>query len=424
MRVLQQWPHFLFVCTAIIIASLESQAQITLESCQQRARENYPLIRQRDLIHKAKEYSIQNASKGYIPTVALNAQETYQSDVVRLPEEPGQDSSFPVLSKDQYRIYGDVVATLYDGGAIHQQKQMHEANAKIDEQSLEVELYELRQKINQLYFGILMLDGQLAQHALLQNDLELGLRKTNAAIANGTVLKSSGNILQAELLKTHQTAIELHASRLSYIKMLELMIGQPLNENVILERPAPAQLSQDINRPELQSFAYQSNAIDIQRKILNTQVRPKLSAFFQGGYGKPGLNVLNTEAESFYITGLKLNWNLTGFYTRNHDKELLEIKRSTLDVRRETFLFNNNYQTRQQSAEISKLEQLASTDDEIIVLRSSIKETAAVQLENGVIDTNDYLHEVNSENQARQTKVLHEIQLLFAQYNLQTTTGI
>ena len=361
---------------------------------------------------------------GYLPTININGQQSYQSDVTKIPSIPGQDLNIPALSKNQYKIYGDVEAKLYDGGQIRQQKQMHDANAKVEQQSLEVELYKLKERINQLYFGILMLDGQIAQQDLLHEDLEIGLRKANASITGGTALKSSADILKAELLTTKQTRIELTATRAAYMDMLELMIGQPVDENTVLQKPPVVNPAGEVSRPELQLFNLQSREIDVARKQLNTQIAPKLSSFLQVGYGKPGLNMLNTEADSYYIAGFRMNWNLTGFYTRKKDRELLEIRRSTIDLQKETFLYNNDYQSRQQRAEITKLEQLAAADDEIIALRSQVKQTASVQLENGVIDSNDYLREVNEENKARQNKVIHEIQLLLAQYTLQTTTGI
>lgn len=404
--------------------SAQSTETLTLEFCYSRATENYPLIRQRELIEKTKEYSISNAAKGFLPVITLNAQLSYQSDVTKVPTIEGQNMNIPVLSKNQYKVYSDITAPIYDGGMIKQEKQLHEANAKIETQKLEAELYQLKDRVNQVFFGILLLEGQLVQNDLLRSDVELGLRKTRAAIANGTALKSSADILQAELLKTNQGAIELSATRTAYLDALGMLVGQTLNENTVLEKPKTIAIISEINRPELRLYDYQSNAIDVQNKMLSARNRPKLSSFLQFGYGRPGLNMLNTQADSYYIGGLRINWTISGLYTFKKEKELLEINRKNIAVQKETFLFNTNYTLKQQNGEVNKLQQLLATDEEIISLRSQVKNTASAQLENGVIDANDYLEVVSDESHARQNKVLHEVELLMSQYKVQTTAGI
>ncbi|MEJ7646957.1 MAG: TolC family protein [Chryseolinea sp.] len=400
------------------------KAQLSLQECYNLGAKNYPLIKQRELIEKARAFSVRNASLGYVPTFSVNGQLTYQADVTKVPSIPGVEAPFPTLSKDQYKVYGDVVAPLYDGGFIKRQKQIHGVNAQVEQQTLEVELYQIKERINQLYFGILLVNGQLILHEYLLEDVGLGLRKTNVAIANGTALKSSGDVLEAELLKARQAGIELNATRAGYIEMLELMINQPLDSTTIFETPTTTEFPGDVNRPELKLYQLQSSAIDLQYKMLNARLQPRLSAFVQAGYGKPGLNMLDNKADSYYLTGVRFSWTLSGFYSRNNDRELLMISREKVTVQRETFIFNNSYRSKQEEAEILKLQQLAAADEQIITLRARVKQNSSVQLENGVIDSNDYLREVNAENQARQSKIVHEIQLLLAQYSLKTTQGI
>jgi outer membrane protein TolC len=395
---------------------------LTLETCYTWAEQNYPLVKQRDLIVKSKEYSIDNAMKGYLPQFTINGQATYQSDVTQMPIViPGAET--PLLSKDQYKLYAEVNQTIYDGGAIRQQKHTHEINAKVEEQKLTVELYSLRERINQLYFGILTTDEQLHQNELLQNDLQLGIRKTQAAIDNGTAFKSNADALKAELLKANQRTTELRATRLAYLEMLGMFINQVLNEHTTLTRPQQLVVTSDITRPELALYDYMNRSIDVQYQQLQVKNNPKLSLFLQGGYGRPALNMLSNDFEAYYIGGARLTWSLGGLYTLKKDKALLDNSRKTIGLQRETFLFNTNLTRRQQHADITRLQELMSTDTEIITLRESVKKASAAQLENGVITSNDYLREVNAEDQARQTRILHEIQWLLAQYNHQTTTG-
>lgn len=395
---------------------------LTLEACYTSAEQNYPMVKQRDLILKSKAYSIDNAMKGYLPQFSINGQATYQSAVTQVPIAlPGAEA--PQLSKDQYKLYAEVNQTIYDGGAIRQQKNVHVVNANVEEQKLAVELYTLKGRINQLYFGILTTDEQLRQNELLKNDLQLGIRKTQASIDNGTAFKSNADALKAELLKANQRTTELEATRLAYLEMLSLFINQSLNENTVLTRPQQLTISNEITRPELALYDYQNRSIDVQYQQLQVKNNPKLSLFVQGGYGRPALNMLSNDFEAYYIGGVRLSWSLAGLYTLKKEKALLDNSRKTISLQRETFLFNTNLTSRQQHADITRLQQLLASDGEIITLRESVKKASAAQLENGVITSNDYLREVNAEDQARQTKILHEIQWLLAQYNHQTTTG-
>jgi hypothetical protein len=284
-------------------------------------------------------------------------------------------------------------------------------------------LYKLKDRINQLFFGILLLDEQLKQNDLLKNDIQLGLRKTEAAIANGTAFKSSADVLKAELLKAGQRTIELKAVRSAYIAMLSHFTGISADENIVLEKPGQPLLVAENNRPEVPLFLYQQQTLDVQDKMLTARNLPRLNTFLQAGYGRPALNMLSNELDAYYIAGLRLTWNLTGLYTHKKEKALLDLQRTNITLQKETFLFNTDLSVHQQNAEVEKYQQLLVSDEAIIALRVSIKNTASVQLENGVISPNDFLKEANAEDQARLARIQHEIQLLLAQYTQQTITG-
>lgn len=395
---------------------------LTIETCYSLAAENYPLVKQRELLAKSNEYTLQNLSKGYLPQLTVAGQATHQSEVTQVPISlPGMD--IPTLSKDQYKFYGEVNQTLFDGGVIKQQKLTQQSNLEVEQQKLEVELYKIKERINQLFFGMLLVDEQIRQTELLKQDINLGLKKTEAAIANGTAFKSSADVLRAELLNADQRTTELKAARSAYAEMLGLFINRELDASVTVEKPETLTVSSDINRPEITLYESQNKTIDAQYKLLTARNLPKLNLFVQGGYGRPALNMLSNDFEAYYIGGVRLNWSLSGLYTLKKDKALLDLNRKTIAVQKETFLFNTNYSLRQQSAEVNKYTELLTSDNDIIALRTSVKQTASVQLENGVITSNDYLREVNAEDKARQNKIVHEIQLLMAQYAQQTTTG-
>ena len=236
-------------------------------------------------------------------------------------------------------------------------------------------------------------------------------------------MKSSIAVLQVELLKSNQRIVELESARRAYLEMLGLMINQTLDEQTKLVTPTSAVPQVDIHRPELLWYEYQRQSLALQNDMLDVRNRPKINLFLQGGMGRPGLNIFDDQLKGYYMGGLRVYWPLTSFYSYKNEQALLDISQQGINLQQETFLFNTNLQVRQQNNEILKLEELLSTDDEIVALRTSIKNTALSQLENGILTTNDYLREVNAEDNARQSKILHEIQLRMAQYNLLTTTG-
>ena len=407
-----------------LLSFFTAEAQTTslsLDSCYILARTNYPLVRQYDLISKSTEYTIENANRGYLPQININAQATYQSAVVELPFQiPGVEP----LSKDQYKVYAELYQPIYDGGVVKQQKKIQKANSLLEQQKLETELYKLKSRVEQLFFGILMIEEQLKQTSLIQNDIQNGIKRTQGAVDNGAAFKSSVDLLKAEALKIEQRVLELQANKRAFTNMLGLLIGMTLDEETKLITPAsPAGYAGSINRPELLLFEYQRNSLDKQNGLLSAVNRPKLNLFFQGGYGRPAFNILSNDFEPYYIGGFRLNIPISGFYTLKNQRNLIDLNKRSVDLQQETFLLNTNLTLNHQSEEINKLQALLNTDEEIIRLRGSVKSAASAQLENGVITSSDYLREVNAEDAARQTRILHNIQLLMAQYQQKTSSG-
>ncbi len=411
---------FLALMGCVVLTQGQVPTLLTIEDCYQQAQKNYPLFKQRELFLKSATYAMENAAKGYLPQFNLNAQATYQSDVTQLPIKL-PNVNIPSISKDQYKIYGEVNQVIYDAGNIKNQKLSMEANAAIETQKLEVELKKVKERINQLYFGILIVDEQMAQMVILNKDILAGINKTKAAIDNGVALKSSVEVLEVELLKISQRVIELKAARRAYLEMLGLFMNQTFSEQISLQKPTPIGIPQAINRPELDLIEKQKNMLSIQSSILDSKNLPKVGLFAQGGFGRPALNMLNNDFSAYYIGGVRVNWSLGGFYTHKNESAILGINRASLDIQKETFLFNTNFTLKQQNIEIVKMQELIKTDVAIIALRTKIKNTAFAQLENGVLNASEYLRELNAEDQAIQNKLLHEVQLLMAQYAIQFT---
>lgn len=408
----------------LVLADAAFAQTYTLQQVQELSRQNYPLIKQKELIQQTREISITNLQKGFLPQFALNGQATYQSDVTRV-KIPVPGVNIEPLSQDQYRVVADVNQTLYDGGIIKQQKNIQQLNAGVEEQRLEVQLYTLRERINTIYLGILFIDDQLQQTDLVQKDIATGIKKVEAQIANGVAFKSYLNTLKAELLKAEQRSIELTATRTALVETLGLFINQTIATDALFERPVVNSFTSDesVTRPELNFYKAQQKLFDGQYGLIQARNQPKASLFFQGGYGRPGLNLLENRFAFFYTTGLRFNWNFGGLYTAKKEKELIEINKKNIALQQDAFLLNTNTQLKQQQGEINKIVLLIQKDDEIIDLRKKVKEASNAQLENGVITANDYLREVNAEDQARQTRILHQTQLLQAKINYLNIQG-
>jgi len=409
----------------LIPASLAAQEinKLSLQQAYEMSQKNYPVIKQKDLVRKTSVINMENLRKGFLPQVTVSGQATYQSDVTRIDVSiPG--FSFNPPDKDQYKLVADVSQLIYDGGVTKEQKTLQQLNASVEDQKIEIELYKLKERINQIYLSILYLDEQLKQVELVKADIQMGIKRVDAQVQNGIAFKSNLNMLKAELLKTDQRAIEINSSKKGLIDAMAIFLGQPVSENVELEKPAMTiVVSDEISRPEIKLYGDQVKLTDQQKRLITAKNLPKASLFVQGGYGKPGLNLLKNGFDPYYIGGLRFNWSLGGLYTKKKEKELIEINKKIVDIQKETFILNTNTQLKQQQAEIDKLSQLVASDKGIIDLRKTVTDAAKAQLENGVITANDYLKEVNEEDQARQSLITHQLQLLQAQINYQTISG-
>lgn len=399
-------------------------AQLTVEACREKAKQNYPLIEQYGLIEKTKDYNLSNAGKGYLPQLSLSAKATYQSDVTGLPIAlPG--ANIEPISKDQYGIMLDVNQTVWDGGVIKTKKEIARSASQVASKELEVSLYTINDRVNQLFFGILLLEGKLVQNRLLQDELQRNYDRISSYIQNGVANRSDLDVVKVEQLKAVQAQTQLTTNRKAYLDMLAALIGEPIGEQVTLEKPILDQqlVAGQINRPELQLFDAQYNDLEARKKAIKTAYMPKVGLFVTGGYGRPGLNMLENKFAAYYIGGVRLAWNFGALYTEKNDRKLIELNQDMLTNQRETFLFNTNMQQTQQQSEVKRNRDLLKYDDEIITLRNNVKKTAEAKVANGMLTVTDLMREVNNEDMAKQDKITHQIELLLSIYNLKYTTN-
>lgn len=419
----------IMISLALIILSSGSWAQ-TLEECQQAAEKNYPLIKQYGLIAKTTQLTVKNIQKGWLPQVTASAQATYQSAVTAWPESmqsiyQQMGLNMKGLRKDQYKIGVDLQQTIYDGGAISSQRNIAQQEGKVQEAQTETNLYQVRRRVNEMYFSLLLLNEQIQLNEDVKALLQSSEKKLSAMVKGGTAATSDLDNVRAERLSVEQQNENLKQQKLMLQRMLSVFCGLEVNNT---QKPAPVQIASSVNhRPEMRLYNSQLELTEAKEKALDTQLRPKLGLFAQGFYGYPGLNMfedmMNRKWSLNGIVGIKLSWNVSAFYTHKNDKARLSAQREMIENAREVFLFNNQLEEIQQNENINRYQTMMKSDDEIIVLRTNVRKAAESKLTHGIIDVISLLREINNENAAKTQQSIHEIDMLKEMYNLKYTNN-
>ena len=405
----------------------------TLEECQQAAERNYPLIQQYGLIGKTTELTVSNIQKGWLPQVSASAQATYQSDVVSWPDEMktmmnGMGINMKGLKKDQYRVGIDVQQTIYDGGVIGSQKRIAREQGKVQAAQNDINIYNVRKRVNEMYFGLLLIDEQIKLNSDLQTLLGGNERKLESMTKRGTAAESDLQNVKAERLNAVQKATELASQKQMLQRMLSTFCGIEISN---IQKPQVKvegiNLTTENHRPELKALDAQISVLNAQEKALNAALMPKVGVFAQGYYGYPGLNMFEDMMHHKWslngIIGARVTWNIGALYTRKNDKAKLQLQRDMTENSREVFLFNNNLEQIQQNENIERYQKLMAHDGEIISLRQAVRKAAESKLAHGIIDVNDLVREINQENAACVQQSVHEIEMLKEIYDNKYTTN-
>lgn len=403
----------------------------TLEECQQAAERNYPLIRQYGLIERTTDITVANIQKGWLPQGSASAQATYQSDVTAFPDEIGKmyqqmGVAMKGLEKDLYRLGIDVQQTVYDGGNIRSQKEIARRQGEVEAAQNDVNIYNVRRRVNEMYFALLLVDEQIKLNSDLQQLLVSNEKKLESMVREGTAAESDRQNVKAERLKNAQQMTNLQSQRTALVRMLSTFCGIDMKEAV---RPEADVLDPNggNNRPELKAIDAQLRLADSREKALDAALRPRFGIFAQVFYGYPGYNMFEDMMEHKFslnaTIGARLTWNIGSLYTRKNDKAKINLQRETAYLNRDRFLFDNNLEQIQQNEKIERFRKLLADDDEIIALRSSIRKAAESRLEHGIIDVNDLLSEINNENAARVQQSIHGIEMLKEIYELKFITN-
>lgn len=419
------WILFISLSSSMIaqnIAEKPGIKSLSLEECFSWSRENFPLLKQLDIIDRTEQYNLSNASKVNLPQVNFNGQASYQSAVTELPLAiPNLD--IPSINKDQYKIYGELYQSLTGFSNVNTLKGLTSLESKIEKQKVEIELYKLKDRVHQVYFGVLLINEKIKQYKIFLSDIDSTMTKVRSAIVNGTATNTDIQILSVERISLEQLIEENQANKSAYLEILSTLTKKHITEQTNFKIPPSTSPSLNIVRPELQLYNLQSQTTSLKEKRLNNTLIPHLGLFAQVGYGRPALNFLSNDFDFYYIGGIKLNWNISRLYTHKNSKNALHLLTDKIANERETFLLNTSLTQSQQSAEIIKYNRLIKSDETIVNLRTEILNTAKIQLSNGLITTFDYVKILNDLNRASQSLILHQTQLLLSQYNLKSTRG-
>lgn len=413
-----------------LLAALAANAQVTLDECRRLAREHYPEIRQYDLVRRTEQYTLSNARRAWLPQLSLAAQATWQTDVPSFPNALAgmlaqQGIDMPGMNKDQYKVALELNQTLWDGGKSGADKRIAQAEAAEQARSADVDLYALQGRVDNLFFGILLLDERLAQTRLTIDLLRSNLDKVRALQRNGAAMQTDADAVEAELLTVNQQLTQVTASRESYRRMLEVFIGRPLGGEPLARPDVAEPHTFEPARPELALFDATADKLTAQEWLVKSVTRPRFGLFAQGYYGYPGMDYFQSMMSPDWswnaLVGVKMSWNFGAYYTKKNSLNKLRTAQAQVEVQRDIFLFNTRLQTTVENGDIARLRKALADDDRIVALRRSVREAAESKLRNGVIDTNDLLQKITDEAAAATARSAREIELLKSIYELKHT---
>ncbi len=417
------------LCTCLMAAML-LHAQVSLVRCIELAEDNYPLIKKYDLLARTRDISLSDINKTWLPQIEVYGQGTVQNAVPSFPEAfaqmlSGTGMDVKGLDKLQYKAGVDISQSIWDGGNAKSQRRIAEATYAEQTAAVDVELYAVRERVENLYFGTLLIDRQIEQTEAMLALLQSNLDRLKSMKANGTAMQSDVDMMEAQYLTTSQQLIQLQSTSLSYRRMLGIFTGMDMT-SVTLEIP-PSTMPDDwtVNRPELALMSAQQAVNQARMDAIESALMPKVGVFAQAYYGYPGLNYFNSmfnrELSFNILAGVKVSWNIGAFYTKQNSEHRLAVSDQSISADRDVFLFNTSLQTSSQSDRIAELGKVIKEDNRIVALRGNVRRAAESQLANGVIDATDLLSKITDENQARLNAAYHEIQLIQSIYQLKYT---
>lgn len=411
------------ICLLLFITNYCVYAQqIELDYCLKQVAIHYPLLKQKDIEKELNEISKKVNQSAWLPQVSVNGQATYQSDVTEI-NMPG--STIEPLSKDQYKMYLDINQTVYDGGLTKIKNDIQNIASQINNSQVEIEIRNIKQQTQKYFFNALIAQENFTIYKTSQNEINERIKVLQAGVKYGTVKQSQVDIMIVELYKIDQKIIQSEFNKKIAIEVINLFTGLSIEMNSNLTVPTETTILEDNfeNRPENKKYDFQKESLDKNYDLTTTNLLPKVNLFGQGGYGRPGLNQLSNEFDTYYIVGAKLNWDITSFYNKKKNRKITELQKNSIDVQKESFELNLKSQKINFEQNSKQLNELIAKDKKIVDLRKKISKVAASELDNGIITSTNFLIEKNAEIQAKQSLKIHEIQKIETQYDIKLLTG-
>ncbi len=419
------------VSDTLQIGAADGDSVYTIERCYALVEENYPLVRRYDLLDLTEEFTLKNAYMNYFPQISLQGSASYQTDVLQFPFDlSSYGIDMPTFSKDQYAAVIELSQVIWDGGMIAANRANIRAKADVDMAEQEINMYSLREKVNDLYFGILYLDQQIRQADIMMEELQREHKRIESCIANGVANLSDLDLIEVERITQEQNRESLASMLEAYLRVLTLMTGvriddsrqlvMPVSEGMDREAMLAALIDAEIRRPELELYRAQELEIDTQLDYWTAGGLPQFSLFVRGGYGRPGLNMMDNSFQPFAIGGIRMVWNISKLYSLGYGKKIVNYSKEQVNTVRETFLFNTNLQVQEQVAEIRRYFKTVEDDERIVELRENIRKSTEAAVENGTKNASDLVSEINKENMARRQLIMHQVEMMKAIYELKT----
>jgi len=417
---------YLFLMIQAVLATLNAQDTINLRICLENAKLNAPRYRDSELIRSGAELKQQNIGTSWLPSLNLNGKATWQSDVVEINFENAPiPLELPAIPKDQYSISLDVRQMIYDGGLTKKLREYELSSENVDLKQVEVDLFTLKDQVNQSYLGILLLQENRKNLELTLSNLKEREKVLESAVSNGLSSNNDLLTLRVEILKLLQALDEIDSRKSSLLATLNVLTGMDLSEDAVLEMPYFESGDSIVpERPELELFRLQQNLLDASIGLKMTERMPKLYAFGQAGYGRPGYNMLSSTFDTYYMAGIMLQWNIWDWKKNSRERQMLEQKQQMLTNAEEQFTRQLYILTQKEKKNIAQYRKAMDMDDHIVSLQQEVTANAASQLENGVLNSSSYLLELNRENAARISRSVHKIQLVQALSNIMIINGL
>jgi outer membrane protein TolC len=414
--------YLLFIVGVCLVIPTWAQKQISLDECLENAQRHHPIFAQKELNTEESVIQLEQYKKDLLPQINLSGKATYQSEVISLPiDMPMLD--IPELSKDQYRMDLQINQAIYRGGLYQKQKDLEEINKLLDQLEVDKDLYLVKNDVKELFMAIILLDEQKKVVDSYFKRINSKKEEMEAMVEEGVALESNLDRLNIEEIKAHQQLDEISIKRKALIENLELLTAMDLSGNIELMVFPPQIQETKQQRLEYQLMTQSQEQIEFSKQLIDVQKYPKLFAFAQGGYGRPGFNYLSDQFSEFWMVGVQLQWKIFNWNKYNNDKKIMDIKIQMIDTQKQNFERNIEMALNQMRSDISSWESLLKKDPEIIRLRKKVADNAAHQLNEGVITTSAYIDEMQNLSQSELEMKIHEVQLINSQLSYLNILG-